>query len=367
VHLEHQLVHPCGLPHVFCSIVPPDLLARLADEGQEGQRKAAIRTIAVTEAMRGRRGMIANLVRTRGADQLAALGLAPKALNRSVYDVENLGWDDLPGQLVRSEGDNLSADDAVNEAYDGADSTYTFYKDVFGRDSVDDAGYSLISCVHFGVDVDNAFWDGVEMVYGDGSDQIFRIGSLTTSIDVIGHELTHGVTQCTAGLVYSKQSGALNESFSDVFGSLVKQYSLGQGAAEADWLIGEGILVPELGQSLRSMSEPDSSQVATPQPAHMADYVDLPDDGDPRNDNGGVHINSGIPNKAFYLVATALGGNAWEVPGQIWYQTLTQRLGPASQFPDAAQATVEAAGELFGAGGSEEQAVQQAWEEVGVL
>ena len=136
---------------------------------------------------------------------------------------------------------------------------------------------------------------------------------------------------------YSKQSGALNESFSDVFGSLVKQYSLGQSAEEADWLIGEGILVPEFGEALRSMSEPDSSQVASAQPAHMDDYQDL----------------------------TAIGGNAWEAPGRIWYQTLTQRLGPTSQFREAAEATVEAAADLFGA--SEEQAVQRAWEEVGVL
>ena len=363
---EHQLVHRCGLPRVCCSILPPDLLARLADEGKEGQRQAAIRTIATSSAIRARRALITNLVRTRGVD-LAALGLAPKALNRTVYDVEQGGWNDLPGRQVRSEGDDPSDDDSVNEAYDGADSTYTFYKEVYDRDSVDDAGYPLTSCVHFGVAIDNAFWDGGEMVYGDGSGQIFLVGSLTKSIDVIGHELTHGVTQYTAGLEYSKQSGALNESFSDVFGSLVKQHSLGQSADEADWLIGEGILVPEFGEALRSMSEPDSSQVASPQPAHMDDYQDLPDDEDPRNDNGGVHINSGIPNKVFYLVATALGGNAWEAPGQIWYQTLTQRLQPTSQFRDAAEATVAAAADLFGAGGSEEQAVQRAWEEVGVL
>ena len=366
MHRLDQLVHPCGLPHVCCSILPPDLLARIAVEGEQGQREAAVRTLAASSAVRARRDLLTNLIRTRGIDP-AALGLAPKALNRTVFDVEHGGWYDLPGRQVRAEGDEPSDDASVNEAYDGADATYTFYRDVYGRDSVDDAGYPLISCVHFGVDIDNAFWDGGEMVYGDGSGQIFQVGSLTTSIDVIGHELTHGVTQYTAGLQYSKQSGALNESFSDVFGSLVKQYSLGQSAEDADWLIGEGILVPELGDALRSMSEPDSSSVASPQPAHMDQYVDLPDDEDPRNDNGGVHINSGIPNKAFYLVATALGGNAWEAPGQIWHQTLTQGLGPTSQFSDAAEATVAAAGDLFGAGGSEEQAVQQAWAEVGVL
>jgi Zn-dependent metalloprotease len=353
------------MPRECCFILPPDLLARLADEGKEGQRQAAIRTIAASASVRARRAMITNLVRTRGVD-LAALGLAPRALNRTVYDVEHRGWYDLPGRQVRSEGDNPSDDDSVNEAYDGADSTYTFYKEVYDRDSVDGSGYPLISCVHFGVDFDNAFWTGGEMVYGDGSGQIFLAGSLTKAIDVIGHELTHGVTQYAAGLEYRKQSGALNESFSDVFGSLIKQYSLGQSAEEADWLIGEGILVPELGQALRSMKDPGTAFEGDSQPAHMDDYVDLPDDDAPENDNGGVHINSGIPNKAFYLVATAIGGNAWEAPGEIWYQTLTQRLQPTSDFREAANATIEAAAERF-PGGTEEQAVRRAWEEVGVL
>lgn len=363
-----QLMHRSGLSWECCFILPPDILARLAVEGEEGQRQAAVRTIAASASIRTRRAVITQLVRTKGLD-LAALGLfaAPRALNRTVYDVDHGGWNDLPGRQVRSEGDTPSADDNVNEAYDGADSTYRFYKEVYDRDSVDGAGYPLISCVHFGVDFDNAFWDGGEMVYGDGSGQIFQVGSLTKAIDVIGHELTHGVTQYTAGLEYHTQSGALNESFSDVFGSLVKQYSLGQSAEDADWLIGEGILVPELGNALRSMSAPGTAFEGDSQPAHMDDYVDLPDDNDPRNDNGGVHINSGIPNKAFHLVATAIGGNAWEAPGQIWYQTLTQRLQQTSNFRDAAQATVEAAADLFGAGGTEEQAVQRAWEGVGVL
>jgi Zn-dependent metalloprotease len=363
---RRQVMHRRRMPRECCFILPPDLNAHLADQGTEAQRQAAIRTGAASERMRTTRALLTRLVRTKGID-LAALGLATKALNRTVYDVDHGGWNDLPGRQVRAEGDTPSDDDSVNEAYDGADSTYTFYKDVYNRDSVDDAGYPLTSCVHFGVDFDNAFWDGGEMVYGDGSGQIFQVGSLTSSIDVIGHELTHGVTQYTAGLEYHTQSGALNESFSDVFGSLVKQYSLGQTAEQADWLIGEGILVPELGNALRSMSDPGTAFDGDSQPGHMDDYQNLPDDNDPRNDNGGVHINSGIPNKAFHLVATAIGGNAWEAPGQIWYQTLTQRLQPTSNFVDAANATIEAAGDLFGGDGNEQQAVRNAWKEVGVL
>ena len=203
------------------------------------------------------------------------------------------------------------------------------------------------------------------MVYGDGSGRIFVEGGLTRALDVIAHELTHGVTQFTAGLEYHTQSGALNESFSDVFGSLVKQYSRGQTAGEADWLIGEGTLVPALGRALRSMKEPGTAFDGDPQPSHMDDYKDLPDDNDPRNDNGGVHINSGIPNRAFFLAAESMGGHAWEKAGRIWYVALTGRLQPESQFEDAANETVDVAGELFSE--SEQAIVRGAWGEVGVL
>jgi hypothetical protein len=142
--------------------------------------------------------------------------------------------------------------------------------------------------VHYGVDFDNAFWNGAQMVYGDGSGRVFVKGALAQSIDVVGHELTHGVTSFTANLAYSKQSGALNESFSDVFGSLVKQRHLNQTADQADWLIGAGTLVPALGKALRSMSAPGTAYDGDRQPDHMDGYVDLPDDNDPRNDNGGV-------------------------------------------------------------------------------
>jgi Zn-dependent metalloprotease len=196
------------------------------------------------------------------------------------------------------------------------------------------------------------------MVYGDGDGQMFKNGAFTQSLDVIAHELTHGVTQFTAGLRYRMQSGALNEHFSDVFGSLVKQRFLGQTADQADWLIGEGILGPQLpGTALRSLKAPGTAFQFDNQPAHMDRYAELPDDGDPRHDSGGVHINSGIPNHAFYLVAMAMGGNAWEKAGTIWYTTLTTRLDENSDFQAAADVTVDVSGKLFGAGGAEQQAV----------
>jgi Zn-dependent metalloprotease len=224
--------------------------------------------------------------------------------------------------------------------------------------------------VHYGQNYDNAFWNGQQMVYGDGDadmpedEQLFN--RFTIAIDVIGHELTHGVTQYEAKLVYSLQPGALNESFSDVFGSLVKQRALGQTANQADWLIGKGLFTANVsGEAIRSMKAPgtaynDPVLGRDPQPAHMSNYVNT------ANDNGGVHINSGIPNHAFYVVATELGGNAWEKAGRIWYITLRDKLQFSSNFQQAAALTFAVAGELYGTGSLEQAAVRKGWDAVGI-
>jgi Zn-dependent metalloprotease len=350
----------------MCSIAPPYVLTDVAERGTREQRAAAIRTLTQSAAVRARRATIAHLIPQ--LDEGGAAGIRVPGENLTVYDVNHGADADLPGTKIRGQGDPASTDDSVNEAFDGADQTYAFYRDVFGRNSVDDQGLELLSSVHFSVDFDNAFWNGSQMVYGDGSGQLFIVGGLTKDIDVIAHELTHGVTQYTANLSYHKQSGALNESMSDVFGSLVKQYTLGQTADQADWLIGAGILGPALnGQALRSMAAPGTAYDGDPQPATMDGYLDLPDDDNPRNDNGGVHINSGIPNHAFYLLATALGGNAWEAAGQVWYEALTTGLQPDADFAAAAQATIAAAAARFGDGSAEQQAVESAWQQVKVI
>jgi Zn-dependent metalloprotease len=349
-----------------CLIAPPYVLADVAERGTREQRAAAVRTLAQSAALRARRATITHLVHQLEGGA-AGLGLVAGE-NLSVYDVNHGGDTDLPGTKVRGTDDPAAADESVNEAFDGADKTYEFYQTVFGRNSVDGQGLELVSSVHYGTDFDNAFWNGSQMVYGDGSGQLFVVGGLTKDIDVIAHELTHGVTQYTANLSYHTQSGALNESMSDVFGSLVKQYTLGQSADQADWLIGAGILGAALnGTALRSMAAPGTAYDGDPQPATMDAYVNLPDDDNPRNDNGGVHINSGIPNHAFYLVATALGGNAWEAAGQIWYDTLTTGLQPDTDFAAAAQATMAAAAARFGDGSTERQAVEDAWRQVKVI
>jgi Zn-dependent metalloprotease len=242
--------------------------------------------------------------------------------------------------------------------------TYNFFKEIFKRNSIDTRGMKLDSTVHYGEEYNNAFWNGTQMVYGDGDGEIFQ--RFTKSIDVIGHELAHGVTQYEAALEYEGQAGALNESFSDVFGSLVKQYSLKQKADEADWLIGNGLLGSKVkGIALRSLKEPgsgydDPTIGKDPQPGHMKDYVET------TSDNGGVHINSGIPNRAFYLTAIALGGYAWEKAGRIWYITLTEKLRERSNFHQAASMSSDVAASLYGNESSEQKAVNKAWKLVGI-
>jgi Zn-dependent metalloprotease len=353
-----------------CFILPQVVLSALAEREDDAELRAtALRTLLASASLRTQRAAFTQVVQqleVSAADLSKLTGSTGE--RKTVYDVDHGGEADLPGALKRSEGEQPVGDPAVNEAYDNADHTYDFYRDVFQRKSVDGEGLELVSSVHFGTDFDNAFWNGLQMVYGDGSGRVLAKGSLTRDIAVVAHEITHGVVQYTAGLRYSKQSGALNESFADAFGSQVKQYVAKESAADADWLIGEGILGSALhGEALRSMKAPGTAFDLDNQPAHMNDYVDLPDDNDPRHDHGGVHVNSGIPNKAFYLVATELGGNSWDKAGHVWYDALATRLRPNSDFKAAAEATVASAGDLYGKGSAEEKTVSAAWREVGVL
>ena len=351
----HKHHHP-----VNC-IVPPHMLEEIANNGSESQRNLAISTLKASEQMRGQRRALADF--TGAAFRVAAGGK-----ERIVYDAKN--GSTLPGTPVRNEGDGPVADVVVNEAYDGSGATYDLYSEIYNRNSIDGNGMRLDSTVHYKKGYDNAFWDGEQMVYGDGDEDLPEADRLfnrfTIAIDVIGHELTHGVTQYEAKLVYSFQPGALNESMSDVFGSLVKQKLGNQTADQADWIIGEGLLTSNVnGVGIRSMKAPgtaynDPVLGKDPQPAHMDNYVNTV------SDNGGVHINSGIPNHAFYRVAMELGGHAWEKAGQIWYVTLRDKLSSNSQFQDCANLTYQAAEELFGVGSLEQQAVKNGWAAVGI-
>ena len=346
-------------PH--CSIVPPYLLAALAASGDEQLAARAGETLRVDDLMR--RARVTAEARPARGGARPRLTPGTDGPVRAVHDAEN--GTSLPGTPVRAEGEPATDDTAVTEAYDGLGATWQLWQDAYDRNSLDGKGLPLLATVHYGRDYDNAFWDGTQMVFGDGDGVVFL--GFTRSIDVIGHELAHGVTQYTAGLNYQGQSGALNESVSDVFGVLVKQHLLGQDAAEADWLVGAELLAPGVkGVALRSMAAPgtayDDPRLGTdPQPAHMDHYVDTADD------NGGVHINSGIPNKAFHDLAVALGGNAWEVAGQVWFDTITGEISADCDFATFAGLTVAAAGARYGETSREVEAVRTAWVGVGVL
>ncbi|WP_442853620.1 M4 family metallopeptidase [Arthrobacter sp. RIT-PI-e] len=348
------------MQRIHCGIVPPHLLTRLA----------ALDTPVAPRAARSARHALLELdplVRARSE----ALGspvrrtlTVPAPLTRRIHDAG--GREELPGTLVRAEGAPATRDPAADEAYDGLGATYRLFSEEYGRSSIDGAGMPLEATVHYGTHYDNAFWDGDRMVFGDGDGEVF--GRFTASLTVIAHELAHGFTQYTTNLEYRGQSGALNESLSDVFGVLVEQRELGQGAGDADWLVGAGIFTPGVsGQALRSLRAPgtaydDDLLGKDPQPATMADYVETD------TDNGGVHINSGIPNHAFYRAAVALGGPAWGGAGRSWYAPgLGGGVPPGCDFPPSARAPVRPAAARVGEGSREAGAVPEAWSQVGVL
>lgn len=334
------------------------MLRRIAARGTPQQRDAALATLATDQSLRLARATYQLL---DGGFRRDALSVPATARQRIVYDAQNR--EELPGRTVRAEGSAPISDVPANEAYDGLGATFDFFADVYDRNSIDDEGLHLGATVHYGSRYDNAFWNGQQMVFGDGDGDLFN--RFTIALDVIAHELTHGVTGDEARLVYLGQAGALNESLSDVFGSLVKQYVRRETADQADWLIGAGLFTARVqGVALRSMKAPgtafdDPILGRDPQPSTMAAYVNT------SADNGGVHTNSGIPNHAFYLASRALGGHAWEKAGRIWYETLRdKRLKPTATFRQFARYTVVNAAHFFGT--AERQMVAAAWEAVGL-
>lgn len=336
-----------------CFIIPEYVNKKIVEKGTKKQKEKAWKNLILTEQLRGRRSV---------TGLMSSMFSVSNKLERTIFDAKNS--ENLPGTLVRREDGKIKGGETVTEAYNYSGSTYNFFKDVFDRNSIDTRGMKLDSTVHYGESYNNAFWNGTQMVYGDGDGDIFE--RFTKSIDVIGHELTHGVTQYEAALNYEGQAGALNESFSDVFGSLVKQYFFKQKVDRADWLIGSELFSKKIkGSALRSMKEPGSAYDdptigKDPQPGHMKNYVIT------SSDNGGVHINSGIPNKAFYETAIELGGYAWEKAGRVWYITLTEKLRESSNFQKAANLTYEVAGQIYGSGGTEQKAVEMGWDKVGI-
>ena len=339
-----------------CTFVPPYLLRRVALwAGTRHASSSGRETLQVDDRLRARR--------ESQPGQMAAPRL-PGVKKRVVHTANN--DESLPGAVARSNGDPPVGDLAVDEAYDSSGEVWDMFDRQFGRRSIDGQGGTVSITVHYGRDYDNAFWDGTQLVFGDGDGQIFD--RFTKPMDVMAHEYTHGVIQFTVGLAYQDQPGALNESISDVFAAMAKQHGLGQTAAEADWLIGAGLFMPGINaKALRSMREPgtayDDPQIGRDlQVGAMADYV-VTD-----TDNGGVHINSGIPNRAFTLAALDLGGHSWDKAGRVWYDTLVNgQLNAQAGFESFAQATVTSARRLFMDDPSIAAKVEAAWIEVGLL
>lgn len=329
-------------------MVPPHLLEEMARRNPNGGAAETIRKMNAFKEEWGDQ-------RTPKNGAVNAEGTAP----RRVYDAQ--GQEIQPGKLIRSEGQKPSGNADVDASYDQTGNVRTFYKEVHGRNSIDGKGMPLDSTVNYGNNFENAFWDGKQMTYGrPGPESPFKT---FIKQDVTGHEMTHGVTEFEARTVYRKQAGALNEHFSDVWGELVEQRAAGQTAQQADWLVGKGIWKDNVkGTALRSMLEPgkaynDPLLGKDPQPGHMRDYVNT------ARDNGGVHINSGIPNRGFAEFARSVGGNAWERPADIWFRARSQA-GSNPSFAQFAYQTIEAAKSLGHA--DLVPKLQTAWETVGV-
>lgn len=340
-----------------CYIVPPSVLERFSSDASlsSGAREAIANTHRLEPIWRKLRAAhtVASKSHQNATRVQTALAALPQA---TAYDCNHS--ESLPGTPVSNP--KASSDQSVKNAFNEANGVAKFYHDCFGRDSVDNKGKTLVSSVHYSQKYDNAFWNGQQMVYGDGDGQLFV--DFTSSNDVIGHELTHGVTQYTAGLSYTDEPGALNESISDVFGSMYRQWSATQTVDKADWLIGSGIMGPEAKKKgytcLRDMANPGAKHCVSPQPADYKHYIPH---GDP-------HDNSGIPNRAFYLVAAAIGGHSWEKAGKVWYGALTNKKARKNmKFKDFAQLTVSEAKTLFASDPSVEAAVTKGWKTVLVL
>jgi Zn-dependent metalloprotease len=336
-----------------CFIIPPDLLYQIIKEGSSEQKDKALRTLEVSESLRTQRSILAGM---RGGP-LRVAGHQQK--RRIVYDTKQ-SYDifSLPGDPKRYEEDTEETGDKdVDSCFHNTGIVYDFYKEAFMRNSIDDSGMAMHSSVHFGVDFDNAVWTGNQMVYGDGSDMFLKKGSVASNLTVTAHELTHGVTDNEANLVYRGQPGALNEHMSDVFAVMCDQWFNKHTVDQSLWLIGKDMLVE--GQALRSLKEPGTAYPSDKQISHMENY----------HTGMRIHYSSGIPNKAFYATCKEIGNNSysWETAGKIWYIALRDRLREYSKFQDAADVIFAIAGSFFGKDSKEQKAVYKGWEAVGII
>jgi Zn-dependent metalloprotease len=350
-------------------IIPPYMLNKLMESGNKSIADKAINTNFRSYRFHNDRIFFQKAtLREKAILGLIARQKGKEIMQMEVYDCmqktdlagATLLWDSKNNQKIIS----LAGKNVIK----GGKASWDFYWQLFGRNSIDNKGMLIKQYVHYDKGMDNAYWDGRRMVYGDGDGTVFT--SFTSDIDVIGHELTHGVTENESNLDYEEQAGALNESFSDIFGIMIKQRFNNQDVKKSNWLIGEKVVIgPKY--ALRSLKAPGTAYLNhpelgnDPQPATMDKYQKLPNTS--LGDWGGVHINSGIPNFAFYVAAFNMGGFAWEKAGRIWYNTLTDgMLAQNAKFTDVKSLTIVHAEKLFGLNSAEVKAVKDGWKEAKV-
>ena len=302
--------------------VPPYILEQLAKQGNIHCKRTLLETQRIVQS---RNTALNGLLQRQ--DQEGNGG-------RKVYDSQNKYLQQV--KLVRQEGDAKIGDRAVDDAYDLSGYVRDYFKNTFFLDSLDGRGMQLISNVHYGTGYNNAFWDGDEITYGDGDGVQFL--NFSSGIDVVGHELVHGITQFLGNLEYKGQSGSLNEHFSDVFATVIKQKYLNQDISKADWLIGDTVVAKDFpGKAIRSLKTPGTANEFDRQPDHMVRYYNG------ASDNYGVHINSGIPNRAFYLSCQAIGIKDCAL---IWFETL-RGLWRTANFNDMLTMILKMAAQLI--------------------
>jgi len=326
-----------SLNHCVCTIIPPHILRHLTHHDDDVARD--------TGANAWGHEVRLPVARERTLHPVDDPG--PFSTRRLIKVYDAGGREFLPGKLLLDEEQPaLTTEDVhAREAREACCATYDFLARVFLRNSIDNRGMPIVASVHYGTGYTNACWNGRQMIFGDGEGQVFR--RFTAAVDVVAHELMHGVVQYSARLPYRGQSGALSEHLADAFGIMAKQYACRETAARSDWFIGRGLFGAGIrGIAIRSMLMPgtaydDKWLGRDPQPGHMHDYDES------LADNGGVHVNSGIPNRAFALAARELGGYTWSILGRIWYRVLTGKLTPFSNFRSFARDTVDAAAELY--------------------
>jgi Zn-dependent metalloprotease len=335
-----------------CFIVPREVLIRFSQDRELSAevRKTLFDTAQISYEMRELRKQAGRVTSVARAHAHAYLELAASP-TVTVYDCKHTQT--LPGAPVNA---SRSKDQTAKRTVHETTNVAKFYKDVFNRNSIDDQGMTMMSSIHYGRLFNNAMWDGHQMVYGDGDSKLFV--DFTNGDDVIGHELTHGVTQYTLQLNYQDEAGGLNESISDCFGSMFRQWEKGQDVKSADWLIGADIMGPVAKSRgftcLRDMANPAAAHCLAPQPTQ---YSQITPGMDP-------HDSSGPPNLAFCVACVALGGKSWEKIGQVWYHALTD-FGPNPDMgmKDFAARTRQLAQKMAADVGS---AVDAGWKKIGI-